>query len=45
MLEGADTTPFILEIKEFDVEKNPDLKQFRWEKWITVMHYSNSTGL
>jgi len=44
-LERASQQPFILEIEEFNLTANPELVNFRWERWITVMAYSNATGL
>jgi ketopantoate reductase len=42
-LAKADETPILLEIAEFDTEKHPDLKDKRWEKWVTAMSYDQST--
>jgi hypothetical protein len=44
-LEKASQSPFILEIEKFNMTTNPELENVRWEQWITVMEYSNSTGL
>jgi hypothetical protein len=42
-LAKADETPILLEIAEFDTEKHHDLKDKRWEKWVTAMSYDQST--
>jgi ketopantoate reductase len=42
-LAKADENPILLEIAEFDTEKHPDLKDKRWEKWVTAMSYDQST--
>jgi hypothetical protein len=42
-LAKADETPILLKIAEFDTELHPDLKDKRWEKWVTAMSYDQST--
>ena len=42
-LAKADETPILLRIAEFDTEKHPDLKDKRWEKWVTAMSYDGSS--
>ena len=39
----ANETPFIIQIKPFDASKHEDLKDLRWEEWVSVMSYDDTT--
>jgi len=44
-MNKADETPLILKLKAFNQTAATDLSNRRWEEWVTVMSYDDSTKL
>jgi hypothetical protein len=44
-MNKANETPFILKLSEFNQFAPTDLNNRRWEEWVTVMAYDDSTKL